>query len=42
MVRPNADTIYSVVMFDLSHSDLIIEVPEMPQDRYWVFPIVTP
>jgi hypothetical protein len=42
VVRPNADTIYSIVMLDLSHDDLIIQVPEMPTDRYWVYPIVTP
>jgi hypothetical protein len=42
VVRPNADTIYSAVMFDLSHDDLIIEVPQMPLHRYWVYPIVTP
>lgn len=42
VVRPNADTIYSIVMFDLSESDIVITVPEMPSDRYWVFPIYTP
>jgi hypothetical protein len=42
VVRPNADTLYSVVMFDLSSVDLKITIPEMPLDRYWVYPIVTP
>jgi hypothetical protein len=42
VVRPNADTVYSIVMFDLSHADIAITIPEMPMDRYWGFPIVTP
>ena len=42
VVRPNADTIYSILMFDLSSNDIVVTVPEMPSDRYWVFPICTP
>lgn len=37
VVRPNVDTLYSALIVDLSHSDLILEVPRI-SDRYWVFP----
>ncbi|KAL5366237.1 hypothetical protein BJX96DRAFT_182428 [Aspergillus floccosus] len=37
VVRPNVDTLYSLAIFDLSASDLVIEVPNIT-DRYWVFP----
>ena len=42
VVRPNADTLYSTMFIDLSESDLVLTVPEMPDDRYWVFPISNP
>lgn len=37
VVRVNVDTIYSGLIVDLSHHDLILKVPSIP-DRYWVFP----
>ncbi|KAH9238490.1 hypothetical protein K456DRAFT_1935597 [Colletotrichum gloeosporioides 23] len=42
VVRPNADTMYSILFIDLSSDDILVNIPEMPQDRYWVFPICTP
>ncbi|KAK1855984.1 hypothetical protein CCHR01_01366 [Colletotrichum chrysophilum] len=42
VVRPNADTMYSILFIDLSSDDIVVNIPEMPQDRYWVFPICTP
>ncbi|KAF9890607.1 hypothetical protein FE257_005738 [Aspergillus nanangensis] len=37
VVRPNVDTLYSAAILDLSHGDLVIDVPNVT-DRYWVFP----
>ncbi|KAM0329604.1 hypothetical protein ACHAPQ_006763 [Fusarium lateritium] len=42
VVRPNADTIYSIMFIDLSSQDLRVTIPEIPGDRYWVFPVCTP
>ncbi|KAJ0272137.1 hypothetical protein CBS470a_012832 [Colletotrichum nupharicola] len=33
---------YSILFIDLSSDDILVNIPEMPQDRYWVFPICTP
>lgn len=37
VVRPNVDTLYSMSILDLTHHDLIVNVPVV-KDRYWVFP----
>ncbi|UZP43091.1 hypothetical protein NXS19_010907 [Fusarium pseudograminearum] len=42
VVRPNADTMYSILFMDLSRSDLKVTVPEIPDNRYWVFPFCSP
>ncbi|SPJ89691.1 uncharacterized protein FTOL_13052 [Fusarium torulosum] len=42
VVRPNADTMYSIMFIDLSSQNLRITIPEIPSDRYWVFPFCTP
>ncbi|PCD29890.1 hypothetical protein FGRA07_10504 [Fusarium graminearum] len=42
VVRPNADTMYSILFMDLSSSDLKVTVPEIPDNRYWVFPFCSP
>ncbi|KAH6694084.1 hypothetical protein F5X68DRAFT_248707 [Plectosphaerella plurivora] len=42
VVRPNADTLYSTLFIDVSAADLVLTVPDMPKDRYWVFPISNP
>jgi hypothetical protein len=36
VVRPNNDTMYSSIFYDLSQSDQIISVPEI-DDRFWSF-----
>lgn len=35
VVRPNVDTFYSSVSYDVGSSDLEISVPEIEPDRYW-------
>ncbi|KAJ5833814.1 DUF1254-domain-containing protein [Penicillium riverlandense] len=37
VVRPNVDTLYSTAVIDLSHHDVLVDVPVV-EDRYWVFP----
>ncbi|OGM40828.1 hypothetical protein ABOM_010559 [Aspergillus bombycis] len=37
VVRPNVDTLYSAAILDLSHHDLILDVPVV-DERFWVFP----
>lgn len=37
VVRANVDTLYSMSVLDLTHHDLIVDVPVV-KDRYWVFP----
>lgn len=37
VVRPNVDTVYSHSILDLSHDDLVFEIPKIT-DRYWVYP----
>ncbi|KAJ5720199.1 DUF1254-domain-containing protein [Penicillium malachiteum] len=36
VVSPNVDTLYSAAVIDLSHHDIILELPEV-NDRYYVF-----
>jgi hypothetical protein len=38
IVRPNVDTLYSKIAIDLSHADVAITVPPVPNGRYYVFP----
>ncbi|RMJ19316.1 hypothetical protein CDV36_001005 [Fusarium kuroshium] len=42
VVRPNADTLYTTLFFDLSTADLVLTVPKIPKNRYWVFPFSNP
>jgi len=42
VVRPNADTPYTLILIDLSQSDLVITIPEINDGRYWVFPFLDP
>lgn len=37
VVRPNVDTLYSTAVIDLSHHDVVVDIPVV-KDRYWVFP----
>jgi hypothetical protein len=34
VVKPNVDTIYSTAFYDLSHDDLILNVPAIPEQQY--------
>jgi hypothetical protein len=34
VVRPNEDTLYSSLVYDLSHGDVVINYPGMPQDLF--------
>ncbi len=34
VVRPNEDTLYSSMTYDLSHGDVVIDFPKIPQDQF--------
>jgi hypothetical protein len=36
LVRPNVHTMYSKAAIDLSHADVVLSLPDMPEDRYHV------
>ncbi|KAH7064206.1 hypothetical protein BKA63DRAFT_572628 [Paraphoma chrysanthemicola] len=38
LVRPNVDTLYSKAAIDLSHADVVLSLPEIPEDRYHIVP----
>jgi hypothetical protein len=38
LVRPNVDTLYSKVAVDLSHADVVLSLPDVPANRYYVVP----
>jgi len=40
IVRPNNDTFYSAVWFDLSNQPQILKVPAIPDNRYYSFQII--
>ncbi|MBU4318109.1 MAG: DUF1254 domain-containing protein [Proteobacteria bacterium] len=40
IVAPNNDTIYSSSWLDLSHEPLVLTVPDIPDQRYYVFQLV--
>ena len=42
VIRPNVDTIYALSVVDLAEQDLILSVPEMEPDRYYVFAFYDP
>ncbi len=42
VVRPNVDTIYSTGVFDLSATDLVVTVPPMEEDRFYLFAFYDP
>lgn len=37
VVRPNVDTLYTPLFYDISQEDLEFEIPEI-DDRYWLWP----
>lgn len=34
VVKPNVDTLYSTAIYDISHEDLIIDIPAIPETQY--------
>ncbi|GAB1738740.1 hypothetical protein NU219Hw_g3535t1 [Hortaea werneckii] len=42
VVRPNVDTLYSNGIYDLSHSDVLVNVPFVPDDQYALFSFYDP
>ncbi|KAI7160514.1 hypothetical protein KC349_g3453 [Hortaea werneckii] len=42
VVRPNVDTIYSTAIYDLSHNDVLLTVPLVPDDQYALFSFYDP
>jgi len=42
VVKPNADTLYSNAIFDLSRQDVAITIPEVPSDQFALFSFYDP
>jgi hypothetical protein len=42
VVRPNVDTVYAAATFDLSATDLVLTVPPMEEDRFYLFAFYDP
>ena len=42
VVRPNVDTIYSTGVFDLSATDVVVTLPAMEEDRFYLFGFYDP
>jgi hypothetical protein len=42
VVKPNADTIYSNAVYDLSRQDVAITIPEIPSDQFALFTFYDP
>ncbi|KAI7489518.1 hypothetical protein KC351_g1265 [Hortaea werneckii] len=42
VVRPNVDTIYSTAIYDLSHNDVLLNIPFVPSDQYALFSFYDP
>ncbi|KAI7187416.1 hypothetical protein KC363_g6049 [Hortaea werneckii] len=42
VVRPNVDTLYSTAIYDLSHNDVVVNVPVVPDDQYALFSFYDP
>ena len=42
MVGPNVDTLYTVLIYDLSVADLAVTVPPVEPGRFYVFPSYDP
>ena len=40
VIKPNVDTIYSRVVVDLSHQDLVLTVANVTDGRYFVYPVL--
>lgn len=42
VVKPNVDTLYSTLIYDLSEADLEISIPEVPADNFKLFSFYDP
>lgn len=42
VVKPNVDTLYSTAIFDLSHNDVIVTVPDVPSSQFALFSYYDP
>lgn len=42
VVKPNADTLYSTAVYDLSKEDVAITIPEIPSDQFALFSFYDP
>ena len=42
VVKPNVDTLYSTLIYDLSDADVVINVPEIPDDQFHLFSYFDP
>ena len=42
VVRPNEDTLYSSLIYDLSHGDVIINLPEIPEGQFHLMTFYDP
>jgi hypothetical protein len=42
VVKPNVDTLYSQAIFDLSHSDVVLTIPDIPPDQFALFSFYDP
>ena len=42
VVRPNVDTVYAAGIFDLSATDIVLTVPPMEEDRFYLFAFYDP
>jgi hypothetical protein len=42
VVKPNVDTLYSTMIFDLSQANVVITVPEIPADQFYLFSYYDP
>ncbi len=42
VVKPNVDTLYSTLIYDLSDADVIITVPQIPDDQFYLFSYFDP
>lgn len=40
VIKPNIDTVYSRVVLDLSKSDLVLTIPNVTDNRYYVYPVI--
>jgi hypothetical protein len=42
VVKPNADTLYSTIIFDFSQDNVVITVPDIPSDQFHLFSYYNP